>query len=114
MFDFEKLEVYHKAHSICLKADSFIKEHKLDRTTKDQFKRAAFSVTLNIAEGTSRFTNPSRRNFMIIARGSAFECVAIVNYLKDNKEMTASEHDYFYSEFETISKMLFGLIKKLS
>jgi four helix bundle protein len=36
---------------------------------------------LNIAEGTSRFSNKDRKNFFVIVRGSAFECVAILEYL---------------------------------
>jgi four helix bundle protein len=43
---------------------------------------------LNIAEGTSRFSNKDRRNFFVIARGNAFECVAILEYLLETREIT--------------------------
>jgi len=43
---------------------------------------------LNIAEGTSRFSNKDRKNFFVIARGSAFECVAILEYLLETEEIT--------------------------
>jgi four helix bundle protein len=43
---------------------------------------------LNIAEGTSRFSNKDRKDFFVISRGSAFECVSILEYLLETKEIT--------------------------
>jgi four helix bundle protein len=56
---------------------------KIDPTTRNQLRRAVFSVMLNIAEGSSRFSNADRRNFYFIARGSVFECVAIFDFMKE-------------------------------
>jgi hypothetical protein len=49
----------------------------------------------------------------VIARGSAFECVAILEYLQETKEIT--QQDFLENEqrLQEISKMLFGLIKNL-
>ena len=63
----------------------FILSIKLDRNIKDQLGRASFSIVLNIAEGSGRFSKPDRRNFFIISRGSVFECVAILDILSDQK-----------------------------
>ena len=68
MFDFEKLNVYKKAKIFNSGLSEFIKTTKLDSTTRDQLRRAAFSIVLNLAEGSGRFTNADRRNFYIIAR----------------------------------------------
>jgi four helix bundle protein len=75
MFDFCKLEVYQKAKAFCILITKLISSKKFDRITNDQLRRASFSIMLNIAEGTSRFSNKDRKNFFVIARGSAFECV---------------------------------------
>lgn len=87
MFDFENLEVYKKAKSLnSLVYSSIIVSGTLDTVIKNQLRRASLSIVLNIAEGTSRFSKPDRRNFCIIARGSIFECVAIFDILKDDNK----------------------------
>ncbi|MEX1001360.1 MAG: four helix bundle protein [Crocinitomicaceae bacterium] len=83
MFDFEKLEVYVKAKKFNKSVTQFLETSKIDKTTKDQLRRASFSIMLNIAEGSGRFTKPDKRNFYVISRGSVFECVSIFDYLKD-------------------------------
>jgi len=83
MFDFEKLDIYKKAKAFNAKIRTCITSSNLDRTTKDQLRRASFSIVLNIAEGSGRFSKADRRNFFIIARSSIFECVAILDVLKD-------------------------------
>ena len=55
---------------------------------KDQFKRAALSVPLNIAEGSGKNQIPEKKRYYGIARGSAMECAAICDVLE------LIEHDY--------------------
>jgi four helix bundle protein len=113
MFDFEKLEVYGKAKKLNNSISSFLGSKKIDKISHDQLRRASFSIMLNIAEGSGRFTKPDKRNFYIVARGSAFECVAIMDYLKDQTVISDQEYDTYYLFLEEISKMLFSLIKGL-
>jgi len=112
MFDFEKLEVYKKTKQYNIAVTGFLRQNKIDRITYDQLRRAAFSIMLNIAEGTGRFTKPDKRNFYVIARGSAFECLAVFDYLRDMNAIKEDEFQFFYSKLEEISKMLFALINK--
>ena len=114
MFDFEKLEIYKKAKFFNAEIRQLMKLTKLDPTTKDQLRRASFSVVLNIAEGSGRFTKPDRRNFYIISRSSIFECIAILDVLKDEKVLEENQYQEFYANAEEISKMLFAMIKNLS
>ena len=62
MFDFEKLEVYKKAKEFNRITTSFLHEKNLDRVTNDQLRRAAFSIMLNIAEGSGRYSKADKRN----------------------------------------------------
>ena len=114
MFDFEKLFVYTKAKDFNKKVNSLLSTYNLDKTTNDQLRRASFSIMLNIAEGSGRFSKPDKRNFYVISRGSAFECVAIFDYLKDINVIEEEDFKQFYSDLEEISKMLFTIIKTLS
>ena len=113
MFDFEKLEVYSKAKCFNKSINQYINNHKLNSFQNDQLKRAAMSIILNIAEGTGRFTKPDKKNFYIIARGSAFECVAILDYLNDLNLIEEKAFKQYYRYLEEISKMLYALIKSL-
>jgi four helix bundle protein len=114
MFDFEKLDIYKKAKFFNSEIRQFIKLTKLDPTTKDQLRRASFSVVLNIAEGSGRFSKPDRRNFYVISRSSIFECIAILDVLKDEKVLDENRYQEFYVNAEEISKMLYAMIKNLS
>ena len=113
MFDFEKLNVYTKAKAYNKKVTTTLQENSFDSITYNQLRRASFSIMLNIAEGTGRYTNPDKRNFYVIARGSAFECIAIFDYLKDLEMVTVSFYKEVYGDLEEISKMLFAMIKGL-
>ena len=113
MFDFEKLDVYKKAKKFNKSITIFLSKSKVDKVTKDQLRRASFSIMLNIAEGSGRFTKPDKRHYYVIARGSVFECVAIFDYLKDMGLISDTIFKDYYSFLEEISKMLFAMIKGL-
>ena len=113
MFDFQKLEVYQKAKNFCKEISVTLSEKSFDRVTNDQLRRASFSIMLNIAEGSSRFSNRDRKNFLVIARGSVFECVAIMEYLHETKELRPEVFTDYTYKLDEISRMLFGLIRNL-
>ena len=114
MFDFEKLQVYQKAKefNVEIKKD-ILSLTLLDKSSKDQLRRSSMSVMLNIAEGTSRFSNADKRNFYVISRGSVFECVAINDLLELETFISTETKLKFYAKAEEISKMLFAMIKNL-
>jgi four helix bundle protein len=114
MFDFEKLNVYQKAKAFNLSVISFVDQESLNRNLSNQLTRASLSILLNIAEGSGRFTDKDKRNFYVIARGSAFECAAIFDFLKDKNQIEIEKFKSFYLHLEEISKMLFAMIKKLT
>jgi four helix bundle protein len=113
MWDFQKLEVYQKSKNFCKIITAALIENSFDKVTNDQLRRASFSIMLNIAEGTSRFSNKDRKNFFVVARGSAFECEAIIEYLVETQEIDQETFADYEITLDEISRMLFGLIKKL-
>ena len=114
MFDFQKLTVYQKTKLFVHVMDELVRENKFDRSTNDQLKRASLSVLLNIAEGSSRFSKKERRHYMVISRGSVFECVAILEYLTDTAQLSKEKYDIYLQQLEELSKMLYSLIRKFS
>ncbi len=93
MFPFEKLEVYNKAFAMQRKVMVYLSDNKsLPGYIRNQYGRANLSIMLNLAEGSGRTTNKDRKNFFIIARGSVFECVAIIDLLLAQNEVSLELH----------------------
>jgi len=113
MFDFEKLEVYAKANIFNLHVQKYLLKGSIDGSAKSQLRRASLSIALNIAEGSGRNGKADKRHFFVIARGSTFECVAILDILKDEGVLEHKEYSIFYSFGEELSKMLYAMIRKL-
>ena len=113
MFDFKKLIVYQKARDFALTTTELLADNTFDKTVNDQLRRASLSIMLNIAEGSSRFSNKDRKNFMVVARGSAFECSGIFDFLHARKLISTEVQLTMDNQLEEISKMLYALIEKL-
>ena len=83
MLDYEKLDVYQVSIEFLAEVVEIIDGIPKGNTSIiDQFKRAAFSVPLNIAEGSGKSTKIDKQRFYSIARGSAMECGAISRWEK--------------------------------
>ena len=78
MFNFEKLEVWNRsiefADLIYSLTRSFPDEERFGLT--NQMRRAAVSVSSNIAEGSARSSRPDFARFLEMATGSLFEIVS--------------------------------------
>ena len=114
MFDFQNLAVYKKAKSFHLNCKNIILENKLDRYVVDQLGRASFSVPLNIAEGSGKFSKADRRNYFTIARASLFECVAVLDILNDLDKLSESEKEMMSIDADELSRILYSMIKNLT
>jgi four helix bundle protein len=113
MFDFRNLEVYQKAKIFHLQCLAVMRENKLDRFVNDQLGRASFSVVLNIAEGSGKFSKADRRNFYVISRASLFECIAVLDILRDRDIIESSNFDVMVDAADELSRMLFAMIRNL-
>ncbi len=114
MFDFQKLEVYKKAKSFHVDCKNLILNKKLDKYVKDQLGRASFSVALNIAEGSGKFSKADRKNYFTTARASVFECVAVLDIFCDQSTISKDEFDPLTSSADELSRILYAMIKNLS
>ena len=112
-FMFESLKVYKKAlefaDQVLNLSKQFPKEYYF---LTDQFRRAATSISLNIAEGNGRFHQNERNRFFLIARSSACECVPILELCLRNKLVTGEARLQLRSDLNEIGAMLTGLIRR--
>jgi four helix bundle protein len=114
MFAYEQLDVYKKAYLVNHKIYQLIKtSNDIPPYTKNQLGRASLSIMLNIAEGSAKFSCKDRRNFFIIARGSAFECSSLICFLYQAGEIDEEIKNALYNSFEEISRKLYTMIKNL-
>ncbi|MCC7031121.1 MAG: four helix bundle protein [Chitinophagaceae bacterium] len=114
MFEFQNLEVYKKAKSFRKNCRSLIKANRLDHYINDQLGRASFSIVLNTAEGSAKFSKPDRKNYFTTARGSVFECVAILDILHDESIISEEEFKDHLLKADELSRILFVMIKNIS
>src|SRR5277367_304721 len=110
MFNFEKLEVWQEAinfaDSVYAFTRSFPDEGRFALT--NQMRRAAVSISSNIAEGSSRSSRPDFARFVEIATGSLFEVVSQATISKRQGFLSESNFNQLYSVCEKQSKMLSG------
>lgn len=113
-FMFENLQVYQKAVDFadCTTelAGRFPRGYYF---LADQLNRASLSISANLAEGNGRFTKSDRRNFFTIARGSAQECVPLLEVARRRGFVDEATHAQLKADLEEIARMLSGLINGL-
>jgi four helix bundle protein len=116
MFNFEKLETWHKAIAFADQVYSitrgFPDQERFGLT--NQMRRAAVSISSNIAEGCSRSSKTDYMRFIEIASGSLFEVVSQATIGRNQGLMTEAAYQSLYDEAEKQSRMLSGLRRSLA
>lgn len=109
IFNYTKLIVYKRAKELVGMVYKIIKTFPKEEQYAlcDQLRRASFSVTSNIAEGTSRGTYPDKIHFLEMAYSSLMEVhsqMDVANYL-----------GYINNEtLEEIEQLIISVVKPLS
>ena len=114
-FNFEKLDVYEKSinfvNEVYLTTKKYPKEEMFGLT--NQFRRAAVSISVNIAEGSAK-TKKDFSRFVDMARGSVFECVTILQISERLNYISRLRFNELRDKLVEISKMLSGLKRSLA
>ncbi len=115
MFNFEKLETWHKAIDfadlVYALTRSFPDEERFGLTS--QMRRAAVSISSNVAEGSSRMSRVDYARFVELASGSLFEVVSQSVIGLRQGFLDQSGYDRLYAAAEEQSRMLSGLRRSL-
>lgn len=109
--NFEQLRVYQEARKlvnlIYVLSKRLPKEETYGLVT--QIRRAALSIMLNIAEGQGRKTKKDHKQFLLIARGSAYEVIAILQICLDQGII----NQQIYQELRQLLSSVLGQINNL-
>jgi len=115
MFNFEKLDVWQKAidfaNLVYNETRAFPAEERFGLT--NQLRRAAVSISSNIAEGSSRSSKSDFARFLEIAAGSVFEVVSQAFIAQHQGFWSGVQFRRIYNDAEELSRMLSGLRKSL-
>lgn len=107
-FRFEELKVWQMALDLSNEIDLLSKKFPVEErfSLSSQLKRAADSVVLNIAEGSTGQTKPEFKRFLDIALRSAVEVVACLFMAIKRNYISKEEFDKNYTAYEVICKMI--------
>ena len=116
MFNFEKLDIWNEAIAfadlVYAVTRHFPDEERFGLT--NQMRRAAVSISSNIAEGSSRNSSTDFARFVEIATGSLFEVVSQSVIAMRQGLISQSDYQHLYAAAEKQSRMLSGLRKYLT
>ena len=114
-FKFEKLIVWQKAVDLSDLVNQVTKGFPKDEVyvLTSQMKRAADSVSLNIAEGSTGQSNPEFNRFLGVALRSAIEVVGCIFLAKRRGCISDDNFDKIYHMCEEILVMINALRNSL-
>ena len=107
-FRFENLKVWQNALTHSNEIDLLVKSFPRDElySLSSQIKRAADSVVLNIAEGSTGQSIPEYKRFLGIALRSAIEVVACLFIAKSRNYINDEPFKKQYESYEVLCKMI--------
>lgn len=107
-FDFERLDVYKASieyfRLILRVARIFPRE--IQYSIGDQIRRAALSISNNIAEGSGKESKREKKYFYSIAKHSCRECIPMLTILKEEKIIEIDTHNNLREFCVRITSML--------
>ncbi|RJQ39872.1 MAG: four helix bundle protein [Nitrospiraceae bacterium] len=113
--NFKDLKVWQKSYELSLEIYRITKRFPLEEKygLTSQIRRAAVSVTSNIAEGYARKTRPEYIQFLYVAYGSNCELETQILLSGDLGYIKSEELKQLQEEISEIERMLKALIKSL-
>lgn len=116
MHNFKELKVWQKGRKfvkdIYILTRKFPKEELFVLTS--QMRRAAISISSNIAEGSGRGSDKDFARFIDIATGSSFELESQIYVACDLEYFSEDELDVYLDKIQEIQRMLFHFKKHLN
>ena len=115
MFRFEKLEVWQKAVAYADRVYEVTREFPSNERfgLTSQMRRAAVSISSNIAEGSGRSSDKDFAHFVEIAYGSLMEVTSQTQVAVRQSFIQPQTRNEMYERAEELARMLSGLRSSL-
>ena len=112
---FRDLKAYQHARRVAMLSRPLINRlPSSESDLTDQWRRAANSIALNLAEGVTRKGSKEFRRYTDIARGSLHEMEAIVDLVQHLGFFQSSDLEELISARDECARTVYGLLRKLS
>ena len=115
MQKFKDLILWKEAHQLTVKvyevSKKFPKEELFGVTS--QLRRAATSISCNIAEGCGRYTSKDFANFLQISLGSTNETDYLTILAKDLNYLSEGDFDILQEKINKVRAMNINLLEKV-
>ena len=111
VFGYRKLLVYQRSRDYVAMIYRWLQKFPTEERFAlcDQLRRAAISITSNIAEGMGRFSDKEKIHFLEIAFGSLYETMSQIELALVFNYITQEEFAELEKNVVEIAKMLSGL-----
>lgn len=115
MGDFRELRAFKEAKRLIRLSRSAILQLPTHEryALADQWRRAAYSVALNIAEGAGRKGPREFRRYLDIARGSLHELEAIIEIVSEMNYLSMETLKPIMRSRDDCAKMVYGLLRSM-
>jgi four helix bundle protein len=115
-FRFENLEVWQLAcdigDTLCTLADTLQEKHLYGFA--DQLRRAALSMSNNIAEGSGSRSNKDFQNFLNHSRRSVYECASMMLFFQRKSYVERAVCEETVCSLANLSKKIYSFSQSLS
>ena len=112
IFGYRKLIAYQKAKEIVKRTYKLLKKFPAEERYAmcDQLRRAALSITSNIAEGVNRFSVKDKAHFIEIAYGSLMEVSSQIEIAEELEYISTEDRMSMDLLIEEDARLLSGLL----
>ena len=111
--DYKQLKIWKRGFDLAIKiyklTVKFPNHEKYNLTS--QLRRAATSISSNIAEGASKHTNQDFQRFLYQAYGSLKEVESLLLLSKELKYVLVRDFDVLAKEIDELARMIYRFIE---
>ena len=113
---FEDIDSWKKARNLNKEIYKVTSKNRFenDFSLRDQLRRAANSIMLNIAEGFARNSDQEFIKFLGYAHGSAAEVQSALYIAKDQNYLSGDEFSELHDQYDELSRMINGFMNYLT